>query len=108
MSQIKELDGAPCTYCGSTNSSQVVPDHHPFSPWECGECGAVFGTSRTSTQLLKDWEHGPTDKEEVGNFEDDICYRCKRELEDDDSRIITDKGQICDDCVLAVEDPHVG
>lgn len=101
---IQAIDGAQCEHCSSVNTVQVVPDRHPMSPWECLDCGAVFGTDRTDGGLLAAFGHGPVDKSIQGDFEADVCIRCGRDLSDqDESRMITEKGQVCEDCTTEDE-----
>lgn len=97
--EIKYIEGAPCTYCGGTNTVSIIPDKHPLSPWECLDCGAAFGSDRTDLGLLSFYAHGPIDRSAVADLAIETCVRCGKDLSDpEEFRHMTDKGQVCDDC----------
>jgi len=108
MKPIEYLEGSPCTHCQSTSTVSLIADKHPLSPWECLDCGAVFGDSRTSPGLLEFYAHGPKEKDsEDGDPMETICVRCRKDLSDwSEERTVTDRGQICDDCIEWHEIPH--
>lgn len=97
------IESPSCTYCHSYQTVRVVPDRLTVSPWQCQDCGAVFGTSDTDSGLLR--QHGRPPYFTVTAAQDEIaCSRCGELIDEDDlNQILTAQGPVCGDCLTLEE-----
>lgn len=100
---LSESEFPACPYCYTGERVyRVVPDRLTASPWQCGICGTIFGTDETDSGLLKQHERPPFGK--VFASSPSNCYRCGREIsEDEPNRIFTAQGHVCGDCLTLEE-----
>lgn len=100
-----KFESPTCTnsLCLSSSTVRVVPDRVTASPWQCQDCGQIFGTAETDSGLLKQHQRPPSSATVV-SLSDEVCCRCGRTIGDEETdRIVTNTGPVCGDCLTLEE-----